>query len=129
MDEESIKTKFENNSKNLDDILSSQISSRDKIGLGYDNKMKSEGFSFTNQGRNRRDCAAAIKSPNIKKEGQKSSPSSHNKYITDMMPEKPMKSRVHQIFFGQCYTCHKFGHMTSDCKKKKGWKRMEDVKQ
>ena len=35
-DEEYIKSKFENNSKTLDSILSSQIPSRYKYGLGYD---------------------------------------------------------------------------------------------
>ena len=35
-DEEFIKSKFENNSRNLDEILSSQIPSSDKKGLGYD---------------------------------------------------------------------------------------------
>ena len=40
LDEESIKTKFENNSKNIDDILSSQIPSRDISRLGYDKKKK-----------------------------------------------------------------------------------------
>ena len=33
--EESIKSKFENNSKTLDDILRRQRPSRDKYGLGY----------------------------------------------------------------------------------------------
>ena len=39
-DEESIKLKFENSSKTLDDILSSQRLSRDKSGLGYDKEKK-----------------------------------------------------------------------------------------
>ena len=46
-----------------------------------------------------------------------------------MMPKKQMTSRFQQIFFGQCYTCHKFGHMARECKQRKGWKRMETMKQ
>ena len=38
LDEESNKTKFENSSKILDDILRIQTPSRDKYGLGYDKK-------------------------------------------------------------------------------------------
>ena len=40
IDEESIKSKFENNSKVLDGILSIQIPSIDKSGLGYDKEKK-----------------------------------------------------------------------------------------
>ena len=48
LDEETIKTKFENSSNILDDILRSQKPSNDKIGLGYDNERKSKCSSFTN---------------------------------------------------------------------------------
>ena len=48
IDEETIKTKFENSSKILDDILMSQKPSNDKIGLGYDNERKTKCSSFTN---------------------------------------------------------------------------------
>ena len=47
VDEKCIKSKFENNSRILDDILSSQTSSNDKTGLGYDNERKLERSSFT----------------------------------------------------------------------------------
>ena len=36
LDEKSVQSKFENNSRILDDILSSQIPSSDKSGLGFD---------------------------------------------------------------------------------------------
>ena len=36
IDEESVKSKFENSSKNQDEILRSQRPSRDKSRLGYD---------------------------------------------------------------------------------------------
>ena len=40
LDEKSVQSKFENNSRTLDDILSSQIPSSDKSGLGYDKEKK-----------------------------------------------------------------------------------------
>ena len=44
VDEKYIKSKFEKNSRILDEILSSQIPSNDKTGLGYD-KVKKPGCS------------------------------------------------------------------------------------
>ena len=54
LDEEAIKSKFENKSKVLDDILSSQIPSSDKSSLGYEKEKKSKYSSLTNQGGNKR---------------------------------------------------------------------------
>ena len=70
LDEEAIKSKFENSSKFLDDSLSSQIPSSDKSGLGFDKEKKAEYSSFTNQVGNKRSYAALLKSP-IKKEERK----------------------------------------------------------
>ena len=92
-DEESNKSKFENNSKTLDEILSSQISLRDKSGLGYDKEKKPECSSLTNQGRNNRSYVAALKSPIQKEEIKKYALSSHDKDRTDVMPTTPMTSR------------------------------------
>ena len=80
VDEKYIKSKFENNSRILDDIFSNQRPTNYKIGLGYDNERKSECPSFTKQGRNRRGCVHSLKSPFMKKEIRKSTHSSHNKY-------------------------------------------------
>ena len=49
IDEEFIKTKFENSSMILDDILRSQKPSNDKTSLGYDNERKTKCSSVTNQ--------------------------------------------------------------------------------
>ena len=51
LDEETIKTKFENSSNILDDILRIQKPSNDKTGLGYDNERKSKCSSLTNRER------------------------------------------------------------------------------
>ena len=67
LDEEAIKSKFENNSKVLDDILSSQIPLSDKSVLGYDKEKKPKYSSFTDQGGNKRSYVDVLKSP-VKKE-------------------------------------------------------------
>ena len=92
-DEESIRSKFENNSKNLDDILNCQRPSRDKSGLGYDKEKNPECASLTNQGRNKRSYVVALKSPTQKEEIKKSALSSHEKYRTNVIPRRPMTSR------------------------------------
>ena len=78
-DEESIKSKFENSSKTLDDILSIQRPSRDKFGLGYEKEKKPKCSFLTNQGRNKRSYAAALKSQIKKEESKKYAPSSMTK--------------------------------------------------
>ena len=97
-DEEFIKKKLENSSKNLDDILSSQRPSRDKSRLGYDKEKNPKCSSLTNQGRNKRSYVDALKSLIQKEEIKKSALSSHDKDRTDMMPRTPMTSRYHKIF-------------------------------
>ena len=67
LDEESIKSKFENNSKTLDEILSVQMPSSNKSRLGFDKEKKPRFSSFTKQDGNKRSYAAALKSP-IKRE-------------------------------------------------------------
>ena len=93
LDEESIKSKFENSSKTLDDILSSQIPSRDQSGLGYDKENKSECSPLTNHGRNKRSYAASLKSPTPNEEIKKFALSSHDKSRTNVIPRKPIVSR------------------------------------
>ena len=100
VDEKYIKSKFENNSRILDDILSSQRPSNDKTGLGYDKVKKPECSSFTKQGINKRGCVAALEIPFMKTKSHKYAPSSHNKDKTSMILNGPMKSRVQHIFPG-----------------------------
>ena len=109
-DEEYIKSKFENSSKTLDGILSSQTQSRDKSRLGYDKEKKPECSSLTNQGINKRSYFAALKSPIKREENKKFVPPSHDRDKTNVMTRIPMTSRYQQIFFGHRYSCNKFGH-------------------
>ena len=43
-------------------------------------------------------------------ESKKSIPTSHEKNIINVIPRRPMKNRYQHIFFGNCYSCNKFGH-------------------
>ena len=63
LDEESIRSKFEKSSRNLDEILSVQRPSSDKSGLGFDKEKKPRYYSFTNQYGNKRSHVAALKIP------------------------------------------------------------------
>ena len=63
--------------KILDGILSGQIPSSDKVGLGY----------------NKKSYADAIMDPIGKKDSKKYAPSYHDKDITNMIPRIPMTSR------------------------------------
>ena len=54
LDEEYIKSKFENNSRTLYEIRSVQRPSSDKYGLGFDKEKKAGYYSCTNQDGNKR---------------------------------------------------------------------------
>ena len=105
LDEESIKSKFENNSRTLNEILSVQRPSSDKYGLGYS--------SSSNQDGNKRSYAVVLKSPIKREESKKYSPILQRTYT---MPRIPMTSRYQQIFLGHCYSCNNFGHKTLNLK-------------
>ena len=62
LDEETIKSKFENSPKTLDEILSVQRPSNDKHGLGFDKEKKPGYSSCTNQDGNKRSYAVELKS-------------------------------------------------------------------
>ena len=67
LDEESIKSNFENSSRTLDEILSVQRPSSDKSRLGFDKEKKPRYSSFTNHDGNKRSYDVVLKSP-IKRE-------------------------------------------------------------
>ena len=66
LDEESIKSKFENSSRTLDEILSVQRPSSNKYGLGYS--------SSTNQDGNKISSAVALKIQIKREESKKYEP-------------------------------------------------------
>ena len=70
IDEGSIKSKFENSSRILDDIMSSQIPSSDRSGLGLVKEENPKGFPVTNQEGSKKSYAKILKTP-AKREGSK----------------------------------------------------------
>ena len=98
--EKSVQSKFENTSRTLDEILSSQISSNDKAVLGFE-KGKKPGYSSSIKDERSYDVASK------KKERKKFTPFLQR---TDMMPRRTMTSRNQHIFLGHCYSCNNFGH-------------------
>jgi hypothetical protein len=73
-------SRFENNSKILDDILNSQISSSNKTRLGFDQKKSSKGSNSTSQkiDKNPKHYAVSLQS-SFKKEERKTK-IDHNQY-------------------------------------------------
>ena len=62
IDEEYIKSKFENNSRILYEILNNQRPSSNISGLGFNKENNPECFSFTNKGGNKKIYAEALTS-------------------------------------------------------------------
>jgi hypothetical protein len=62
-------SRFENNSKILDNILNIQISSSNKTGLGYDQNNFNKGSNSTSQetNKNPKSYAVSFKSPSKRK--------------------------------------------------------------
>ena len=108
IDEGSIKSKFENSSRIIDDILNNQRSSSDRSGLGFNKEKKPECFFFTNQGGNKKIYVEALKSPVKKRESEKHALNSQDKNINNMVPKRPNKYL--RIFLGHYYSCNNFVH-------------------
>ena len=105
LDEESIKSKFENNSRNLYEILSVQIPSRNKSLLGFDKEKKPGYSSCTNKHGNKIIYVDVLMSQIKRDESNKfASPLQR----TDIMPKRPVTSKHQQLFLGNCYTCNIF---------------------
>ena len=113
VDEKYIKSKFENSSRILDDILSNQIPSN--TGLGYDKVKKPEYSSVIDQGGNERSYDA-LKSPVKREESKKYVSSFHDKDRTNEISKRPMTNRYQHIFLGHCYACNNFGHKSLICR-------------
>ena len=71
LDEESIKSKFENRSRILDDILSSQRPSGDRSSLGFVKEKKPQSFPVTNQEGTKKSYAEVLKTPTKKERSNK----------------------------------------------------------
>ena len=101
LDEKYVQSKFEINSRTLDDILSSQRPSSDKSRLGYDKEKKPE-YSFS-QTKMKEDMLLHSRRKKVR-----NNLLSYKK--SDMIPGRPMTSIFQQIFFCHYYSSNNFGH-------------------
>ena len=112
----SIKSKFENSSRILDDILSSQRPSSDRYVLGFVKEKNPEIFPVTNQEGSKKSYAEVIKTPAKKEGSKKVGLISQDKNRNNTTSRRP--NRYLQIFLGQCYSCNNFGHKALNCRTK-----------
>ena len=71
LDERYIKSKFENISRILDDILSSQIPSGDRSGMGFIKEKKPESFPVTSQEESKKSYVEVLKTQDKKERSKK----------------------------------------------------------
>ena len=108
LDEESIKSKFKNSSRILDDISSIQIPSSDRSSLVFVKEKKPESFSITNQEGSKKSYAKILKNPDKRERSKKPGLNSKDKNINNIAPKRP--NRYLHIFLGHCFSCNNFGH-------------------
>ena len=89
LDEGSIKSKFENSSRILYDIVNSQRSLSYKSDLGFNKEKRPECLSFTNQVGNKKRFVEALKSPVKKEERKKAALKSQDKNRNNMVAKRP----------------------------------------
>jgi hypothetical protein len=127
------KKNMQNNSKVLDDIISSQKPHHDKSGLGYNQTEKGSRSKTTEQEIYPKIYAEIIKEDmQIYKEDYKDTPPPRRfRFQNQQMTDRPQKEegfkretpfrrsstpKYQTIFFGLCYTCNNFGHKAMNCK-------------
>ena len=117
LDEGSVKSKFENSSRILDDIFSSQIPSSDRSGLGFVKEKKPEIFPVTNQEGSKKSYVEVLKTPTKKERSKKVGLISQDINANNIAPKRP--NRYLQIFLGHYFSCNNFGHKALNCKTKR----------
>ena len=97
LDEGSIKSKFESSSMILDDIMSSQIPSSDKSGLGSIKEKKTKSFIVTNQEGSKKSYDEVLKTPAKREGSKKAGLISQDKNRNNIAPKRP--NRYLHIFY------------------------------
>jgi hypothetical protein len=113
LDEKLIQTRYENISKILDKIITTQRDSGNKNGVGYsqeENQVNSKSY------------AAALLSTFKKKDEEKTSNDQNSRGLLPPIKEyKTTPKKVYQnmyphIFFGYFFACSNFGHKAMNCR-------------
>ena len=116
INEESIKSKFENSLRILDDILSSQRPSSDRFGLGFVKEKKIESSPLNNQRGSTKSYAEVLKSHVKKEKCKEYALSFHDKYRTHEELKRQAIKKNKKILLGHCYSRNNFGHKSLKCK-------------
>jgi hypothetical protein len=129
------KKNMQNNSKVLNDIISSQKPHHEKSELGYNRKEKGSSSKTTEQETSPKSYAETIKMDRkVYKENYRDTPLTRrfkfqNQQLTETnMPQEeegfirvpPFRisstPRYQTMFFGLCYACNNFGHKVVNCR-------------
>ena len=89
LDEGSIKSKFENISRIIDDIMSSQRPSGDRYGFGFIKEKNSKSFSVTNQEGSKKIYGKILKTPAKKERSKKPYLNSQDKNRNNIEAKRP----------------------------------------
>ena len=108
VDEKTIKSKFQNSSRILDGILSSQRPSGDRPGLGFVKEKKLESFPVTNQEGSKKHYVEVLNTSAKKERSKKDDLISKDKNRNNLAPKRP--NRYLQIFLGHYFSCNNFGY-------------------
>jgi hypothetical protein len=129
------KKNMQNNSKVLNDIISSQKPHHDKSGLGYNQTEKGSSSKTTEQETYPKIYAETIKGDRkVYKENYRDTPPPRRFRFQNQRPtetDRPQEEegfirvppfrrsstpRYQTIFFGLCYACNNFGHKVVNCR-------------
>ena len=102
----------------LDEIISNQISSLNKSGLGYesDNNGNNSMISAPTHEASTGSFANVLRSPIKEKDNIKSDQQSTHVNKGAAQSIIPLISRYQTIFLGHCYLYYNFGHKATNCK-------------
>ena len=89
LDEGYIKSKFENSSRILDEILSSQRPSSDRSDFGFVKEKKLEIYPITNEEGSKKSYAEVLKTPVKKERSKKVGLISQDKNKNNLAPKRP----------------------------------------
>src|SRR6202034_196037 len=98
--------RFQDSSKVLDDILSSQRSPAIKTGLGFHESVEGESSS-QGEARNSKEKSKVIKE-------EKKDPSHHQP-----RKEIPQRNSFTPMNNVECYVCHNLGHVAARCRRRR----------
>jgi hypothetical protein len=135
------KKNMQNNSKVLDEIISSQRPHHDKSRLGYNQTEKGSSSKTTDQETKKRSYAETVRGSNEKEEDKKFQKEDHRytppprRFRVQNQQQSEVKisqeeegfrkatpfrryptPRYQTIFIGLCYSCNNFGHKAVNCR-------------